>query len=220
MGSRELQLSGEYYYTHFFDCVVADMDSDPHAVLFYNSNGARSYAQSWQVEATTEILRGWTMTLAFRQTDVRNTYAGVLREKPLNHRFKGIITTSYQTPLKKWQFDFTAQFNGGGRMPDSFYDYAAGLIAGGSKQYTLAGGDSRESYFTWYPQLMAQVTKYFRTCSLYLGAENMTNFRQDSPIVSTVEPFSQDFDASMAWGPISGWKIYLGFRWALDRKDE
>lgn len=220
MGSRELQLSGEYYYTHFFDCVVADMDSDPHAVLFYNSNGARSYAQSWQVEATTEILRGWTMTLAFRQTDVRNTYAGVLREKPLNHRFKGIITTSYQTPLKKWQFDFTAQFNGGGRMPDSFYDYAAGLIAGGSKQYTLAGGDSRESYFTWYPQLMAQVTKYFRTCSLYLGAENMTNFRQDSPIVSAAEPFSQDFDASMAWGPISGWKVYLGFRWALDRKDE
>lgn len=220
MGSRELQLSGEYYYTHFFDCVVADMDADKHSVLFYNSNGSRSFAQSWQVEASTEILRGWTMTLAFRQTDVRNTYGGILREKPLNHRFKGIITTSYQTPLKKWQFDFTAQFNGGGRMPDSFYDTATELINAGSKQYSLAGGDSRESYFTWYPQLMAQVTKYFRTCSIYLGAENMTNFKQDSPVLSASAPFSEDFDASMAWGPITGWKIYLGFRWALDRAEE
>ena len=142
MGSRELQLSGEYYYTHFFDCVVEDMDSDPHAVLFYNSNGARSYAQSWQVEATTEILRGWTMTLAFRQTDVRNTYAGVLREKPLNHRFKGIITTSYQTPLKKCSFDFTAHSR---RRPHAGFvltTYCAGLIAAESRIYARRRGQS------------------------------------------------------------------------------
>lgn len=203
MGDKELQLSGEYYYTHFMECVVADMDTDPHAIIFSNLNGGRSFAQSWQVEASMEILRGWTMTLAYRQTDVKNTYNGVLRTKPLTNKFKGIITTSYQTPLKKWQFDFTAQFNGGGRMPDPDPE-----------------NPLWDRTFKWYPQLMAQITKYFRTCSLYLGAENMTNFKQSNPVISADEPFSNDFDASMAWGPISGWKVYLGFRYALDKDDD
>ena len=41
-----------------------------------------------------------------------------MREKPLTSRYKSLLTAMYQTPLKKWQFDFTAQLNGGGRMPD------------------------------------------------------------------------------------------------------
>ena len=67
---------------------------------------------------------------------------------------------------------------------------------------------------------MAQVTKYFRTCSLYLGAENMTNFKQASPIIDSFHPYSADFDASMVYGPTTGWKVYLGFRYDLEKKEE
>ncbi len=201
LGEKELQLSGEYYYTHFFDGIIADMDADAHAVIFSNLNDGRSYAQNWQVEATMEILRGWTMTAAFRQTDVRQTTAGELRIKPLTNRFKGVITTSYQTPLKKWQFDVTAQFNGGGRMP-----------------IPDAVNPLWNDTFSWYPQLMAQITKYWRTCSLYIGAENMTNYKQDNPIIAADQPFSRDFDASMTYGPTTGWKVYAGFRWALEKE--
>ncbi len=202
LGEKELQLSGEYYYTHFFDGVIADMDADAHAIIFSNLGDGRSYAQNWQVEATMEILRGWTMTAAFRQTDVRQTTAGKLQIKPLTNRFKGVITTSYQTPLKKWQFDLTAQFNGGGRMPTP--DAANPLW---------------NETFDWYPQLMAQVTKYWRTCSLYVGAENMTNYKQENPIIAADQPFSPNFDASMTYGPTTGWKVYIGFRWALDKEE-
>ena len=82
-------------------------------------------------------------------------------------------------------------------------------------------------YHKWYPQLLAQVTKYWRTCSLYVGAENMTNFTQDRPIFGTYDTKGQvimdgslPYDASMVWAPTTGWKIYLGFRWALDRKED
>lgn len=201
IASRELQLSADYYYTHFIECVVADFDSDPHAVTLSNLHGGRSYAGNFQVEASMEILRGWTMTLAYRQSDVKQTINGQLREKPLTNRFKGLITTSYQTPLKKWQFDFTAQFNGGGRMPDP------------DKENPLWS-----ERFDWYPQLLAQVTYYFKTWSIYVGAENMTNFKQKKPIIAADDPYSADFDASMAWGPITGAKAYVGFRWSLDRK--
>ena len=232
VGKRELQLSGEYYYTEFLNGVIADMDRSLHGITLYNMHdvdSAQYFSHNWQVEATMEILRGWTMTAAFRYTDVKQTSFNSevgeyqLRDKPLQNKFKGIITTSYQTPLKTWQFDLTAQFNGEGRMPDGF------VIPEGSKQYhTLANG---QVYHKWYPQLLGQVTKFFRTWSIYLGAENMTNFTQDSPIVGDrleakgkkhggfVNPHSATYDASMIWAPIHGWKLYLGFRWALEREE-
>jgi hypothetical protein len=234
LGKRELQLSGEYYYTKFLDGVIADMDRNLHGITLYNMHdveGAQYFSHNWQLEANMEILRGWTMTAAFRYTDVQqttfNTAANewLLRDKPLQNKFKGIITTSYQTPLKTWQFDLTAQFNGEGRMPDGF------VVPEGSQQYTIRNG---YIYHKWYPQLLGQITKFFRTWSIYLGAENMTNFTQDSPIVGErrstnttqshnqhgfVNPYSSNFDAAMIWAPIHGWKLYLGFRWALEREE-
>ena len=234
VGKRELQLSGEYYYTKFLDGVIADMDRNLHGITLYNMHdveGAQYFSHNWQVEANMEILRGWTMTAAFRYTDVQQTTFNTavnewqLRDKPLQNKFKGIITTSYQTPLKTWQFDLTAQFNGEGRMPDGF------VVPEGSKQYTEHNG---QIYHKWYPQLLGQITKFFRTWSIYLGAENMTNFTQDNPIVGErrstnttqshnqhgfVNPYSSNFDAAMIWAPIHGWKLYLGFRWALEREE-
>ena len=236
LGKRELQLSGEYYHTKFLDGVIADMDRNVHGITLYNMHdvdGAQYFSNNWQVEATMEILRGWTMTAAFRYTDVKQTTfnttanAWQLRDKPLQNKFKGIITTSYQTPLKTWQFDLTAQFNGEGRMPDGF------VIPEASQQYTMHDG---YIYHKWYPQLLGQITKFFRTWSIYLGAENMTNFTQDNPIVGErvvgdmatmrhatgdgfVNPHSANYDASMIWAPIHGWKLYLGFRWALEREE-
>ena len=204
LSSKELQLSMEYYYTHFLNSLIVDMDQDKHAVHIYNQTdmpGAKSFAHSAQIEASIEVLRGWTWTAAFRYTDVEQTTIcsdGIarLRPKALTNRYKGVITTSYQTPLKKWQFDVTAQFNGVSRVPDGF-----------------------EQPFTWYPQLMAQITKYWRTCSLYVGAENMTNFKQENPIVDSFRPYGPDFDASMVCGPTMGWKIYVGFRYDLEKKE-
>jgi hypothetical protein len=235
LGKRELQLSGEYYYTKFLDGVIADMDRNLHGITLYNVHdveGAQYFSHNWQVEASMEILRGWTMTAAFRYTDVKQTTFNTLvnewqlRDKPLQNKFKGIITTSYQTPLKTWQFDLTAQFNGEGRMPDGF------VVPEGSKQYMMRNG---YIYHKWYPQLLGQITKFFRTWSIYLGAENMTNFTQDNPIVGErrevkgerhggesmglVNPYSANYDASMIWAPIHGWKLYLGFRWALEREE-
>ena len=235
IGKRELQLSGEYYYTKFLNGVIADMDRNLHGITLYNMHdveGAQYFSHNWQVEANMEILRGWTMTAAFRYTDVQQTTFNTavnewqLRDKPLQNKFKGIITTSYQTPLKTWQFDLTAQFNGEGRMPDGF------VVPEGSQQYTIRNG---YIYHKWYPQLLGQITKFFRTWSIYLGAENMTNFTQDNPIVGErleakgmrhggestgfVNPYSSNYDASMIWAPIHGWKLYLGFRWALDREE-
>lgn len=199
---RRISVITEWYYTHFINQVIADMDSDPHQVHFSNLDG-RSYSSTFQAEVSYEFFRGFTMTAAHRITDVKQTINGRLREKPLTSRFKSLLTLSYQTPLKKWQFDVTGQLNGGGRMPDP---------------------DSEnplwEKRYDPFPMLSAQVTKRFRHWSIYVGSENLLNFTQKKPIIEAENPWGENFDASMVWGPVHGRKIYAGLRWSLPQKEE
>jgi hypothetical protein len=65
----------------------------------------------------------------------------------------------------------------------------------------------------------AQVTRYFKKWSVYLGAENITGSRQHEAIIAADDPFGPYFDGSMIWGPVHGRKLYAGFRFALDRRE-
>lgn len=199
---KTLNLNAEYYYTDFLKQVVVDMDTDPHAVLFYNLGG-RSYSQVFQVEATYPFFPGFTLTAAYRWTDAKTTYDGQLREKPLTGKYKGLLTASYQTPLGLWQFDATLQLNGGGRMPTP---YEQG-----------DGAWSWEHRYNGFEQLSAQVTRYFRNWSVYVGGENLTNFKQKNPIIDASDPWGSNFDATMVWGPMHGAKAYVGVRFNIPR---
>ena len=201
---KELSLSGEWYYTDFLKQIVVDMDSDPHAIRFYNLDG-RSYSNSFQVEASYPFFRGFTLTAAYRYTDAKTDYRneeGVAHrlKKPLVSDYKGLLTASYQTPLKKWQFDLTSQFNGGGRMPTP--DASNPLWEPNFKAYTVVN---------------AQITKYFRQWSIYVGAENLFNYKQPNPIIDASNPRGDNFDGSMVWGPVHGRKIYAGIRFNISR---
>lgn len=201
---KELALNGEWYYTDFSKQVVVDMDSDPHAVRFYNLDG-KSYSNSFQVEATYPFFRGFTLTAAYRYTDAKTDYRnaeGVTQrlKKPLVSDYKGLVTASYQTPLKKWQFDLTGQFNGGGRMP-----------------LPDAQNPLWEPDFNAYTVVNAQITKYFRRWSVYIGAENLFDYKQSHPIIDAENPRGDHFDGSMVWGPVHGRKIYAGLRFNISR---
>lgn len=194
---KELTLNAEYYRTDFQNQLIIDMDQSENAVYFYNLNG-KSYANNFQIEGKYELLRGLDVVAAWRLNDVKSTYNGELRDRPLMSRSKGLLNFSYTTPKKKWQFDFTTQFNGKGRVPAT----------------TLKPIDSFEPY-----QIVnSQVTKYFKKWSIYLGVENLGNFKQDNPIVSGHDPFGDDFDSSLIWGPTVGRRIYFGLRFSIDRE--
>ncbi|HJG69367.1 MAG TPA: TonB-dependent receptor [Bacteroides fragilis] len=199
---KTLNLNLEYYYTDFLKQVVVDMDTNPHEVAFYNLDG-RSYSQVFQVEATYPFFQGFSLTAAYRWTDAKTTYNHQLMEKPLTGKYKGLVTASYQTPLGLWQFDATWQMNGGGRMPNP---------------YTLADGTSSwDARYKGFSQLSAQVTRYFRRWSIYIGGENLTNFKQKNPIIDAADPWGDRFDSTMIWGPVHGAKGYIGVRFNLAR---
>jgi len=138
------------------------------------------------------------LTAAYRLNDVKCTYGGELKEKPLTSRYKGLVTASYKTPLGIWQFDATLQMNGGGRMPTP---------------YSLPDGTpSWDNRFGAYEQVSAQITRWFRHFSIYIGGENLTGFRQKTPIINANDPWSTTFDPTMVWGPVQGAMFYAGIR--------
>lgn len=200
--NETLKLNIEYYYTCFSAQAVIDYDTDKSLILISDLTG-KSYSHTFQIDATYPIFKGMTLTAAWRYNDVKTTYGGVLRERPLTNRYKGLLTASYKTQLGLWQIDATVQLNGGGRMPDS---------------YTLADGSlSWERRFHSFEQISAQITRWFRHWSVYLGAENLTAFKQKTPIIGASEPWGNDFDPTMIWGPVEGRMFYLGVRINIGR---
>ena len=189
---KTLKLNAEYYHTHFSQQAVIDYDSNPSEIRITNLDG-KSYSNTFQVDATYPVVQGLELTAAWRWNDVKCTYGGQLMEKPLTSRYKGLVTASYKTPLGLWQFDATLQLNGGGRMP------------------TPVNGLWDERFHA-YEQVSAQITRWFRHFSIYVGGENLTGFRQKQTIINAAEPFSSSFDPTMVWGPVHGAMFYAGVR--------
>lgn len=194
---KTLNLNAEYYYTDFIHQTIIDYESSPGELRIANLEGD-SWSHTFQVDATYPLFKGMNLTAAYRLNDVKTTYAGQLMDKPLTSRYKGLVTASYETPLGIWQFDVTLQMNGGGRMPTP---------------YTLPDGTpSWDSTFPAYNQLNAQITRWFRRWSIYIGGENLTGFRQQTTIIGADDPWSSTFDPTMVWGPVHGAMFYAGIR--------
>ncbi|NQU53041.1 MAG: TonB-dependent receptor [Bacteroidetes bacterium] len=201
---RELQLNAEYYRTNFETQLVVDRESSAENVILAPLNG-KSYANSLQFDARWQPIERLDMLLAYRINDVKQTIGRELKEKPLTSRYKGLINLNYTTKLKKWMFDYTLQMNGGGRIP----------------RYPVDGLDlapvSADYYeFSPYTVMNAQVTKFFRYWNIYVGSENLANFKQQNPIEGANNTFGSQFDATNVWGPVIGRKIYVGVRFSLN----
>ncbi len=196
---RNAQVDIEAYRTSFINQVIADLDSIPSDVFFYNLNG-QSFANSYMVQITVEPVERLSVLAAFRVSDVKTTINGELRQKPMVNAYKGIVSLNYATRFEKWKFDLTSQFNGKARIPDT------------DKMPVFL---QRGEYSPAYIQLSAQITRKFKIFEVYLGGENLTNFTQKDPITEAFAPYHTHFDTSMVWGPLVGATVYAGFRYSI-----
>ena len=199
MFGKTLKLNAEYYYTSFENQAVVDYDANKELIAIYNLRG-KSYSHTFQIDASYPLLRGLEITAAYRLNDVKCTYdyGKSLMEKPLTSKYKALFTASYKTPLGLWQFDATVQLNGGGRNPEPY------LLADGSQSWSPR--------FHSFEQVSAQVTRWFRHWSIYVGGENLTGFKQKTPIYGASNPWGRDFEPTLVWGPVEGRMFYAGVR--------
>ena len=207
--SSNTYLSVDYFRTQFSQQMVVDYERFANQISFYALNGGRSFTDNIQLDFSIDPIERFNITVTARYTNAKVELAGRgLVEKPMTSRFKGVLNLQYATNLNKWIFDFTASLNGSCRV----YDFMRDLKdADGNLLY-------KNGRTPVYPMLYAQVTRRFKGWDVYIGAENLTNFRQKDAIIGAANPRQASFDASCVWGPLMGIKAHAGFRFTLWKK--
>lgn len=204
IGEREGSVSTDLYHTTFNNQVILDMDSDAGLVQFYNLNG-QSYANSLLGVLSYEIVKGLDIKLAYKFNDVKITYLdGVLRERPLVAKHKGLVTLDYQTPDENWEFNTNVQLIGKQRFADLLDN-------------PFHNDEQQIGNTPAYMLLNAQITRNIgKRFEIYAGCENITNYTQNNPILDWQNPFGEHFDATHIYAPIAGAMGYIGVRYGIE----
>ncbi|MGQ9818754.1 MAG: TonB-dependent receptor [Candidatus Kapaibacteriales bacterium] len=117
--NKILTLNLEFYRTEFINQTIVDLDHNPQEIRFYNLRG-KSWSNSFQIDANYELLKDFTITIAYRLNDVHTTIDNQLILKPLVSKHKGYLNLAYrlvESFRNSWKFDVTIEYNGGGRLP-------------------------------------------------------------------------------------------------------
>jgi hypothetical protein len=62
----------------------------------------------------------------------------------------------------------------------------------------------------------AQITRTFSsTFEMYVGGENIGNYRQDKAVLGSDNPFGPNFDTSIVYAPVFGQMYYAGIRFKI-----
>ena len=76
--------------------------------------------------------------------------------------------------------------------------------------------DRLAEYSPSFSVMNMQVTRTFSsTFEIYIGGENIGNYKQDHVILGNKNPFGPTFDASIVYGPVFGQMYYAGLRFKI-----
>lgn len=205
---RQGVLALDFYHTRFTDRIVKDLDISPQALNIYNLEG-ESFANVLQAEASYELIKRVDLKVAYKLQDARVTYRneGLRRQifTPLSRFFANLSYVTSQSSYKGfWRFSVTAHLTGPQRIPDTDSNPEGFQLPANSPSFWL---------------MNAQITKVFKGgFEIYVGVENLGNFKQSPVILDAHNPSSQYFDSGLIWGPIFGREAYMGVRYSIAAK--
>ena len=198
LGFREGNINVDYYRTDFIHQVVVDLE-DARQLQFYNLPG-KSFANAIQAEISYEVIKRFDVKLAYKYEQAKTDYNSGRKIIPLRPQHRGLVSLQYITRNNHWRFNTGLNWFGKTRIPDTSLNDEANKRGTKSKDFF---------------QLNAQVTFKWKQWEVYLGGENLLNFLQKNPIISGDQPFSNQFDASLIWGPLRGAMAFTGVRFVL-----
>ncbi len=205
---KENEIVVDYYKTDFSNQIVVDLEN-PRQVTFSNLKG-KSFAESFQIEWNITLMRHLNLRTAYKYLNVKTDYATGFLDKPLQAKNRFFANIAYETHIlakgQQWKFDATFNWIGEQRLPSTLANPAVYQLAAYSPNYQL---------------INAQVTRTFSsTFEMYLGAENLGNFKQKNAIIASDNPNSPYFDSTMIYGPVFGNMFYAGLRFKIKAKKE
>lgn len=191
--------STDFYRTDFQNQIFPDYDTDPTKAIIKNFRGT-SISNGFQAELYLKIWGRFELKTGYNYLDVYRMNDEVKQILPFNPKHKMLATFGYKPLSNKFHFDMNMHWFGKQRLPDTQSNPVEFQRADFSETYSIVN---------------AQFTYLFKKFEIYGGCENIFNFRQNRPIISWQNPFSQYFDTSSVWGPTRGRETYIGVRYRL-----
>ncbi|VAW22961.1 TonB-dependent receptor [hydrothermal vent metagenome] len=189
----------DFYRTQFTNQIFPDYDTDPTKAIISNFTGT-SISNGFQAETNLKFYDVFEFKISYNYLDVYQVINNSKYVLPFNPKHKIISTLSYKPQSKKWHYDMNIHWFGEQRLANTHSNPPEYRTPGKSKPYTLVS---------------AQFTKAWERFEVYLGCENIFDFRQLRPIISWQDPFGPYFDTSNVWGPTRGRELYLGLRFKI-----
>jgi len=143
------------------------------------------------------------LKLAYNYVEVYRKENGKKTILPFNPQNRVMTSLSYRPKNDRWYFDGNIHWYDRQRLPDTEIN---------------SEGEAGPEFSKPYSIFSSQITHKIRQFEIYIGVENIFDFRQLKPIVGWQNPFGPNFDTSTVWGPTRGREFYLGFRWKLERE--
>ncbi len=217
LGNSQGSIDLEAYYTYFTNKIIPDYDT-PGKIIYANTDG-HAETMGLGVNMTQEFTFPLSFNAGFnlqRVTQTEPDESGDIRTSKIEYApdWSGTLSANYRWKKPHITFAYTLRITGPMALPEVF-----DLDEQGNP--LLQPRPTRSSPFAFQN---VQVSKDFsRNFNLYLGIQNLFNYRQEiSPLVGFNDPttppgFSRYFDTAYAFSPIHGREFYLGFKWNLDR---
>jgi outer membrane receptor for ferrienterochelin and colicins len=201
---KSVDMTLDFYRTDFQNQAVVDLYAGPQQVEFYNLDG-KSYANSLQLDFNIELKKHFNLRTAYKYYDIRTDFLSGTFERPLQAKHRFFTNLEYATHIaehgQQWKFDVTYNWMGKQRLPST---------AGNPSE------DRLPDYSSPFSLVNAQITRTFSSVfEMYIGGENIGNYRQGKAILGSNDPFGATFDSSIVYAPVFGQMYYAGLRFKI-----
>lgn len=202
--SKSADVTVDFYRTDFQNQVVVDVMQSPQELLFYDLDG-KSYANSLQVDFNVELIKHLNLRTAYKYFDISTDYLSGSYQRPLQAKHRFFANLEYETHIKdkgqQWKFDYTFNWLGKQQLPNTA---------------TNPESDRLPNFSPSFAVMNAQITRTFSsTFEMYVGGENIGNYRQSKAVLGSDNPFGPNFDTSIVYAPVFGQMYYAGIRFKI-----
>jgi hypothetical protein len=157
------------------------------------------------VDFNLELKKHLELRTAYKYYDIQTDYLTGRQARPLQAKHRFFVNLAYATHIvekgRQWKFDATLNWLGPQKLP-----------------YTGSNpiADQLPVQVNGFSVINAQITKTFSSVfEVYVGGENLTNYKQERAVLGAQNPFGSSFDASMIYAPVFGQMYYAGLRFKI-----
>ncbi|MCZ7555216.1 MAG: TonB-dependent receptor [Bacteroidia bacterium] len=195
-GGLSGMLTLDIFRTEFQNQIVADFDQRSDAVIIANL-GERTTSDHLMFEATAQLPFGLGLRGSYMLTEAVEIHGGVRKLPPFISRHRALAVMTMDMFRERLTATLSAEWRSGQSLPNSALWPAEFRLPAISPAFTL---------------LNAHLNANLGRIDVYVGVENLLDFRQSGPILNARRPFEAHFEPTFAWGPVKGREAYAGTR--------